>query len=404
MEAWIAKTKVQSQWIRKHPTQILKQAKRVWDTSIHCGDGRAWVYFIFAICQWLPTNHCLYRKLPEGEAKIFCFLCLGRKTESVDHFFECPALGDEVHQLKVSVQRTLCESKFPLASLEVASWRENLICNWVSAASYLVSETLTRSKLQRIAWDSFMRAHKQFIGVRHFVERVALAVREQKQENAIPDHLAAVLVSCFNLGVEGSTDVLRRRVIFPEWYSESPNDSWFGSKGDPLQLPFHGNNTFLDLLETSGSIITQMRQSMLAQLDSDEPTRIVIIGRWDLFQQFCADKRVVQLALMETKNLSKFSVLLALNKASMIFDPISWSLVTTKFRDWADAWECKLQISDLTSSLFQERKLPTHQGRVRSLQISPQNHAYSFFDPMLYFQGKFERCFSPNLPPLSPTS
>ena len=211
MEAWIAKTKVQSQWIWKHPTQILKQAKRVWDTSIHCGDGRAWVYFIFAICQWLPTNHCLYRKLPEGEAKIFCFLCLGRKTESVDHFFECPALGDEVHQLKVSVQRTLCESKFPLASLEVASWRENLICNWVSAASYLVSETLTRSKLQRIAWDSFMRAHKQFIGVRHFVERVALAVREQKQENAIPDHLAAVLVSCFNLGVEGSTDVLRRR-------------------------------------------------------------------------------------------------------------------------------------------------------------------------------------------------
>src|ERR1700722_19346917 len=104
---------------------------------------------------------------------------------------------------------------------------------------------------------------------------------------------------------------------------------------------------------------------------------------------------------METKNLSKFSVLLALNKASMIFDPISWSWVTTKFRDWADAWECKLQISDLTSSLFQERKLPTHQGRVRSLQISPQNHAYSFFDPMLYLQGKFERCFSPNLPPHS---
>jgi len=370
MELWITKTKIQSQWMKKYPTQILKQAKRVWETSIHRGDGRAWVYFIFAICQWLPTNYCLYRKLPDGDAKTSCLLCLGRKTETADHFFDCPALDEEVRQLKESVQRILCESKFPFASLPVPPWRENLISNWVAAAGSFLSKFLTLSKLQRMALDFFYaNSHKQFIEVRHFVVRVATAIREQAQgARAIPECLLTCLASCFNLEVEGNTDVLHRCVAFTEWYSRSPNDTWFGSKGNPLQLTFRGKNTYLDILGESRSFITQMQSSILTQLDSLEPTRIVMVGELDLFDQFSHDKRVVQLARMEKKNLS--NVLLAWNKKSTIFDPISWSMVISKLREWAEAWDCKLQISDHTNSLFQERSLPTHPCRIQTLPSS----------------------------------
>jgi len=73
MEIWIAKTKVQSQWIQKHPIQIMKQAKRVWEGAILRGDGRAWIYFLFAVCQWLPTNERLYRKLTNCDEKVIAF-------------------------------------------------------------------------------------------------------------------------------------------------------------------------------------------------------------------------------------------------------------------------------------------------------------------------------------------
>ena len=41
--------------IKKFPTQIMKQSERVWKWSIEANDGRAWIFFIFAACRWLPT-------------------------------------------------------------------------------------------------------------------------------------------------------------------------------------------------------------------------------------------------------------------------------------------------------------------------------------------------------------
>ena len=57
MAEWKKKAPKQAKWASRYPTQVMKQAKRVWKWSIEKGDGAAWLYFIFAICQWLPTNH-----------------------------------------------------------------------------------------------------------------------------------------------------------------------------------------------------------------------------------------------------------------------------------------------------------------------------------------------------------
>ena len=56
-DMWKSKAPKQAEWFVKHPTQVLKQAKRVWKWSVESGQGKSWLYFIFAICQWLPTNH-----------------------------------------------------------------------------------------------------------------------------------------------------------------------------------------------------------------------------------------------------------------------------------------------------------------------------------------------------------
>ena len=73
---------------------------------------------------------------------MICFLCLGKKIETVDHLLDCPALAEEVKQLKLSVQRILKEAKFPLSYLEL-SWKSNLVQRWVFAANHMVSEKLT---------------------------------------------------------------------------------------------------------------------------------------------------------------------------------------------------------------------------------------------------------------------
>jgi hypothetical protein len=231
------------------------------------------------------------------------------------------------------------------------------------------------------------------------VEKVGTAIREHKVSGSvIPEHLLVLLVSCFNLSVEGNTDVLHRCVGFAEWNSESSNDAWFGAKGYPFL--FKGYNTYCNLLGGSENFVTKILSLISSSMDSEEPTRVVIIGQWDLFEKYCHDKRVVQLASVEANDLGKFSILLTWNKASMIFDPISWSSVTFELRAWAETWQYKLQIPDLTVSLFQERSLPTHQCRIRPTQTFPQVHVYSFFEPMSQFHG-VQRMMHPNLPPRS---
>src|SRR3954451_1879587 len=50
----------QVRWFLLYSKQIMKRAKSVWEQAIKAGDGKMWIYFIFAVCQWLPTNHRLF--------------------------------------------------------------------------------------------------------------------------------------------------------------------------------------------------------------------------------------------------------------------------------------------------------------------------------------------------------
>ena len=41
----------QARYVSKYPTQVMKQSKRVWKWAIQRGEGKAWLYFIFGVCQ-----------------------------------------------------------------------------------------------------------------------------------------------------------------------------------------------------------------------------------------------------------------------------------------------------------------------------------------------------------------
>ena len=111
---WKRKAPRQVEWFQKHPTQILKQSKLVWQWAIKKGDGRAWVYFILGICQWLPTGHRLHGYLND-RTKSQCCLCLSDTEETLEHILVCPALANEQYGLKRIALEKLHELQFPFS-------------------------------------------------------------------------------------------------------------------------------------------------------------------------------------------------------------------------------------------------------------------------------------------------
>src|SRR6185295_16122274 len=95
------------------------------------------------------------------------------------------------------------------------SWKSSLIQSWIAAGTNLLSNSMTVSKLERIAWDFFYaNEQKQFIGVRHFLRHLSAAVEGKQTETTISESFLSLLISGFNLGVEGDTHVLSRCVLF----------------------------------------------------------------------------------------------------------------------------------------------------------------------------------------------
>jgi len=84
----------------------------------------------------------------------------------------------------------------------------------------------------------------------------------------------------------------------------------------------------------------------------------------------------------------------------MIFDPISWSDFSFRLREWAEMKRYDLAVSDLTSSLFQERILPTHACRKGIARKSCHSQIYSFFESV----SLIHRHAQGNHPSLSPIS
>jgi len=108
LEEWSTRAPKQAEWYLKYPCQFRAQAKRVWKWAAEKGNGRLWVYFILASCQWLPTNYRLNAHA-NAEKTRYC-LCLLEATEDMEHILICPALLVEQNRFNKEVIECLHET------------------------------------------------------------------------------------------------------------------------------------------------------------------------------------------------------------------------------------------------------------------------------------------------------
>ncbi len=118
--------------MKRNRKQILRMAEEVWDWAIEKGEGDAWIYFIFAVSDWLPTGRRMgkdtrNRKQSQDEKQMklqqgtriqrqnekltkfqqMCQLCLSGEIDDLEHLMRCPALNNELLQMNEIVNRAL---------------------------------------------------------------------------------------------------------------------------------------------------------------------------------------------------------------------------------------------------------------------------------------------------------
>jgi len=70
---------------------------------------------------------------------------------------------------------------------------------------------------------------------------------------------------------------------------------------------------------------------------------------------------------------------IALNKESLILDPIDWPVLKNELLEWAQRYCPELTINDETDNLFRERALPAHRARVGPSHPPKPVGPYRFF-------------------------
>ena len=241
MKTWKEKAPKQAKWFTKHPTQVLKQAKRVWKWSLDSGRGKAWLYFIFAICQWLPTNHRI--NYTKDVHLRMCNLCLCNAEDEMDHLLQCPALAKEHLTLKDEVTAKLIYWKIPFAATPVEPNEMVVRLHWSAAARECTALSMmpnsTLDTLTKAYWNA--NSHKQFISTNSFVKDLTCSVQMRYPIPCVQlrQDLTMLFVKAFVLQTHGFTDM-----FFEDWTSINQSDVPFGAKLWTTPTIHSGTNSF----------------------------------------------------------------------------------------------------------------------------------------------------------------
>jgi hypothetical protein len=160
-DAW-RKLKTQGRLVRRFPQQIQTLTKLIKNWSIQRAEGRAWIFFIFAVCDWLPLNYRIHAK---GDLKkSLCNLCQGRSTETTEHLFLCPALREEQNSLREGIDEIFKKWSIPYSSLgHLPNFK--IKSHWVKMLQSKLSKnqkslTLSSEKMQQLV-EEYWAANKK---------------------------------------------------------------------------------------------------------------------------------------------------------------------------------------------------------------------------------------------------
>ena len=407
---WKAKAPKQAMFIKKHLVQILNQSQRVWKWSIEANDGKAWIYFIFATCQWLPVNRRTFYndKSPYGRQK--CQLCLSGEQETIEHMWKCPAFASEQVIVKNSIKEKLIKLNLPFAKKQLP--------NQVDKMAEIVFEKnvdlLRKHNPNYISKERFKRMARDFwstnktLNLSSFKTKIVpllLAcqcgsgrdhVCGYKDTISIRQDLMEVLCKHLSLNIEANTTSLGRSTTLSAWCSVREDDVSFGSLGPFWKADLLGRNCLFVCSGQDQRDFPKISEKINMLVNSKHPTRILLIIPTQLLSQMdLPPRKILQIALVpralplirseevDCKYFDakeSYSITLALNQESMLIDPIQWDDFKKALGQWAEENCSELLIPDLTDNLFTERIPLPHPARAVCKPSSLPSGVYHFFD------------------------
>ena len=408
LSTWRGKP-TQGKFVSKFPTQVLTQAKRVWKWSIEAGEGHAWLYYIFGVCQWLPVNHRVHYsskdddKVDNGTDRKNdlrkCVLCLTGDVENAEHLTRCPALAAEHEDLALSVIETMKRWKIPSSNWNIIPMTETVIQSWFwRARSFLFEWELNADPLRTISSDRLRLLTSMYWDANHkkpnpsfrcFLSSVRKALFQSKcfcvaahvclREHTLkaPSSLLSILVPRLSIQMECYTDPLNRSPLIAKWHSSNNSAMPFGASTSSIEELLPGQNTLIVL---SGDVKPPDIRMLSEILTVDKSTRLLALGPVNVLNPLIlpASRWYMELARIDSgfpflttdfsnegivPSASPVSIILCLNRRSLVLDPIDWFGLRNDLIEWADSKNIHIVIPKLTDARFRERLIPSSNTR-----------------------------------------
>ena len=276
----------------------MKMAKQAWKWAIAAGEDQAWLYFIFGVCQWLPTNYRVHYTDESAFDRTKCVLCLMDAEENMSHLFVCPALASEHCSLRMAIEEKLKEWDVPWAQGRMETSEHRTCRDLVQKArENLRNELISTDRLRILAHGFWQVNHvKGEVSAKRFTTAVRKVLaryscQSDKKENVacklrqshtLPESLLKILSQNLCVYVEARTDSLHRSPVFTQWCSDDVADNEFGAKPCQGENSLVGKNSFLQFYpEDDKGGFGAFCDSIRDQIASKCPTRMVLILRTD---------------------------------------------------------------------------------------------------------------------------
>ena len=307
-------------------------------------------------------------------------MCLSGEVETMEHLRTCPAMAHEQSALQVEVSDIL--RRFPFSTHIVQSFQSHQE-KWLKDAKSPHFASISVARLKTLTEDFWkMNKHKEFIPHDSFSKslRQVLTNPTRATTQIICPKLVSLLCSEFKIQVEGFTDALRHSVAFEHWCSSNPDDRAFGSLGNFFDMDLRGRNVFLCPEPQS---LEEMFQRIETLVNATAPTRFLVLLPSHASHGFLTIASLTNCPVF-SDHKTDLSLVLALNKESMLIDPIDWTSFVLRIQEWSP----RVSIPALTNAMFQERKCSFF-APMRASMNDPKRQSsdcplglYSFHVPM----------------------
>ena len=259
--------------------------------------GSAWIYYIFAVCQWLPTNHRIHYGDKSGYDREKCKLCLMNAVDDTNHIYICPALSKEQLELYNTLENKLRQWQVAYAYKTIESLEEKTCKIWfrkarstfpLSNGSHMSISSERLKGMIKNFWHANQHRNLSSTGcisnIQNVLERSCRSCPVARVCNLqcnikLPNDLLSLLILRLQLHLEGTTNALHRSTLFTEWCSTEASDRLFGAHGSILEQDLAGHNSFVFLHNSGNPRLRDQLHGLIQQWTlSKKPTRVVMIA------------------------------------------------------------------------------------------------------------------------------